>query len=344
MVGTGASAPTGLARPEKPGGRSRNEGAPGEKQSFLQKHGKKIAAGVAGAAAIGLGLAARHHLKSEAGQHHLHEIAKHVASFDAKHGQLDAAQLAKGAALGVHDAVKRTLTLRERQAVAFVLLWRTSRGALVAAWPAPSADTRRSLPLASVTRSLRELTQFGVSSTRTVAPLDADAHGGSGPPREPRHVLVRGQRPFIRRLSVGFAMSRAKLQGHQDGSRAASAEPTGSSLTFPLSTGRASPREQARSDGRAKVVALVGGAALAAHLGKKHMGKLGGIAMGLHEGLKTLKERETRSSCAHEGTPEPRAGKRKGRLTPLRSLLAPASRSCSRVTRRQLPHPRLLRR
>ena len=91
---------------QKPGGRLRNEGAPGERKTFLQKHGKKIAAGVAGAAAIGLGLAARHHLKSEAGQHHLHEIAKHVASFDAKHGQSDAAQLAKGAALGVHDAVK----------------------------------------------------------------------------------------------------------------------------------------------------------------------------------------------------------------------------------------------
>lgn len=48
------------------GGRLRNEGAPGAKQSFMQKHGKKIAAGVAGAAAIGLGLAARHHLVSMA--------------------------------------------------------------------------------------------------------------------------------------------------------------------------------------------------------------------------------------------------------------------------------------
>jgi len=90
---------------QKPGG-LRNAGAPGEKQSFLQKHGKKIAAGLAGTAALGVGLAARHHFKSEAGQKHLHEIAKHVASFDAKHGQSGAAQLAKGAALGVHDAVK----------------------------------------------------------------------------------------------------------------------------------------------------------------------------------------------------------------------------------------------
>lgn len=48
-----------------------------------------------------------------------------------------------------------------------------------------------------------------------------------------------------------------------------------------------------------KVAALVGGTALAAHLGKKHMGKLGGIAMGLHEGLKTLKERGDSGAVAH---------------------------------------------
>jgi len=48
-----------------------------------------------------------------------------------------------------------------------------------------------------------------------------------------------------------------------------------------------------------KVAALVGGTALAAHLGKKHMGKLGGVAMGLHEGLKTLKERGDSGAIAH---------------------------------------------
>lgn len=48
-----------------------------------------------------------------------------------------------------------------------------------------------------------------------------------------------------------------------------------------------------------KVAALVGGAALAAHLGKKHMGKLGGVAMGLHEGLKSLKGRGDAGAFAH---------------------------------------------
>lgn len=79
------------------GGRLRNEGAPGEKQSFMQKHGKKIAAGVAGAAAIGLGLAARHHLKSEAGQRHLHNAAHAVGAFQAKHNDSILYRAAKGA-------------------------------------------------------------------------------------------------------------------------------------------------------------------------------------------------------------------------------------------------------
>jgi len=48
-----------------------------------------------------------------------------------------------------------------------------------------------------------------------------------------------------------------------------------------------------------KVAALVGGTALAAHLGKKHMGKLGGVAMGLHEGLKSLKARGEAGAFAH---------------------------------------------
>lgn len=48
-----------------------------------------------------------------------------------------------------------------------------------------------------------------------------------------------------------------------------------------------------------KVAALVGGTALAAHLGKKHMGKLGGIAKGLHEGLKSLKSRGETGAVAH---------------------------------------------
>jgi len=82
---------------QKPGGRLRNEEAPGEHKTFLQKHGKKIAAGVAGAAAIGLGLAARRHLKSEAGQKHLHDAAHAVGAFQAKHSDNILYRAAKGA-------------------------------------------------------------------------------------------------------------------------------------------------------------------------------------------------------------------------------------------------------
>lgn len=91
---------------QKPGGRLRNEGAPGEHKTFLQKHGKKIAAGVAGAAAIGLGLAARHHLKSEAGQRQLQSMRDKAHEFDAKHGHKAGYQLAVGAAQGVHQSLR----------------------------------------------------------------------------------------------------------------------------------------------------------------------------------------------------------------------------------------------
>jgi len=81
---------------QKPGGRLRNEGAPGEHKTFLQKHGKKIAAGVAGAAAIGLGLAARHHLKSEAGQKHLDDAAHAVTAAGIGHEISSGADAVRG--------------------------------------------------------------------------------------------------------------------------------------------------------------------------------------------------------------------------------------------------------